>query len=206
MFVATNLNKMPRGASVIETLDNIRDDIARRLNEGATSRKSAMHTPVVATADADARVMVLRTFDRVGWTLRFHTDARSPKCEVICDGAPVGLLFYDREAKIQIRCRGTGRIERDTPLVDEAWAASTNFARRCYLGEGPGAVSDTPTSGLPVQFEGVEPTDAELETARENFAVLLVELETADWFHLAHDGHRRAIINLASGEGRWVAP
>lgn len=165
-----------------------------------------MHTPVVATADADARVMVLRAFDRAGWRLRFHTDARSPKCDVIGDGAPVGALFYDREAKIQIRCRGMGRIERDTPLVEEAWAASTNFARRCYLGEGPGAESDVPTSGLPVQFEGVEPTDAELETAREHFAILLVELETADWFYLAHDGHRRAIIDLASGEGRWVAP
>jgi len=192
--------------AAIETLDNIRDDIAFRLNEGATRRKSAMHTPVVVTDDADARVMVLRQFDRVGWRLRFHTDARSPKVDVIGDGAPVGVLFYDREAKVQVRCRGRGWIERDTPLVDEAWAKSTNFARRCYLGEGPGAVSDTPTSGLPSQFEGTEPSDEELVPARENFAVLLVELEEADWFSLAHTGHRRAIIHLASGEGRWVSP
>ena len=165
-----------------------------------------MDTPVVAIADADARVMVLRGFDRVGWRLRFHTDARSPKCKVIGEGAPVGVLFYDRDAKLQVRCRGRGRIGTDTSLVEEAWASSTNFARRCYLGEGPGAVSDTPTSGLPEWAEGVEPDADQLVSARENFAVLLVELQEADWFSLAHTGHRRAIIQLASGEGRWVSP
>lgn len=191
---------------MFETFDNIRDDIAVRLNEGATSRHCAMHAPAVATADADARVMVLRAFERVGWRLRFHTDARSPKVGVIGSGAPVGVLFYDREAKIQIRCRGTGRIETDRPLADAAWAESTNFARRCYLGEGPGAVSDVPTSGLPPQFEGTEPNDAQLASARANFAVLLVDLAQADWFYLSNKGHRRAIIDLVSGEGQWVSP
>ncbi|RIV88036.1 flavin-binding protein [Aurantiacibacter zhengii] len=165
-----------------------------------------MHTPVVATADADARVMVLRGFERAGWRLRFHTDARSPKCETIGDGAPVGVLFYDREAKLQVRCRGRGWIETDTLLVDAAWQESTNFARRCYLGEGPGAVSDSPTSGLPAWAEGIEPEDEQLTGARKNFALLLVELVEADWFSLAHTGHRRAIIQLTSGEGRWVSP
>ncbi len=190
----------------IETLENIRDHIASRLNDGATNRRSAMHTPVVATADADARVMVLRGFDRAEWRLRFHTDARSPKCAMIGDGAPVGVLFYDREAKLQVRCRGRGWIETDTPLVDAAWQESTNFARRCYLGEGPGAASDTPTSGLPAWAEGVEPEDEQLIDARKNFALLMVELVEADWFSLAHTGHRRAIIQLASGEGHWVSP
>ena len=195
---------------MLETFAEIRDDVANRLLDGAKNRRSAMHTPVVATADADARVMVLRAFDRIGWRLRFHTDARSPKVGVIAGGedvgAPVGLLFYDREAKVQIRCKGRGRIETDTPLVDEAWAQSTNFARRCYLGHGPGAVSDVPTSGLPEWAEGVEPTTDQLAEARSHFAVLLVELESADWFSLAHTGHRRAQIDLASDEGRWVTP
>ena len=34
----------------------------------------------------------------------------------------------------------------------------------------------------------------------------MVELESADWFSLAHTGHRRAQIDLASDEGRWVTP
>ena len=206
MLNAMNLNGIFQEGRAIETLDNIRNDIAARLNEGATRRRSALHTPVVATADADARVMVLRAFERANWRLRFHTDARSPKCAVIANGAPVGVLFYDREAKLQLRCRGRGWIERDTPLADTAWQSSDNYARRCYLGEGPGAVSDGPTSGLPARFEGVKPSDTELAPAREHFAILLVELEMADWFSLAHDGHKRAIIDLKTGEGHWVTP
>ncbi len=155
--------------------------------------------------------MVLRGFQREKWRLRFHTDARSPKCKLIAGGAPVGVLFYDRETKMQLRCRGRGRIETSSPLVDAAWQESDNYARRCYLGEGPGAVSDHPTSGLPAEFEGVKPTDEQLAPARQHFAVLLVELEEVDWFNLAHDGHKRAIIDLASGDqsgakGRWVSP
>ncbi len=137
-------------------------------------------------------------------TLRFHTDSRAPKAGQIGDAAPVGVLFYDKAEKLQIRCRGEGRIVRTGDLVDAAWQASSNFARRCYLGEGPGAVSDEPTSGLPAQFEGSEPDDAQLVPARENFALLLVEVASFDWFSLAHTGHRRAILD-ADGE-RWVSP
>ena len=209
-FKAGYINAASKGDGTVETLDNIYDDIGARLNEGATNRRSALHTPIVATPDADVRVMVLRAFDHANWCLRFHTDARSPKCDVIGSrdegGAPIGVLFYDREAKLQLRCRGRGWIERDTPLADAAWAASDNYARRCYLGEGPGAASGAPTSGLPREFEGTRPTDAEVAPARGHFAILVVELEQADWFSLAHDGHKRAIFQLASGEGRWVSP
>ena len=187
------------------TFQSIAADIDCRLSEGASDRRSAMHTPVVATADADARVMVLRAYDPDSRTLRFHTDSRAPKCDVIGGGAPVGVLFYDRDAKVQIRCSGTGRIERDGPIADAAWEESTAYARRCYLGEGPGAVSAEPTSGLPERFEGIEPEEEELVPARSNFAVLLVEVASFDWFTLSNDGHRRAIIE-AGGKGTWIAP
>ena len=191
-----------------ENLGDIREDIAQRLTRAAADRKSAMHTPVVATSDADIRVMVLRAFDRESMTLRFHTDIRAPKSHVIGSGAPVGVLFYDKGAKIQIRCRGEGRIEHYGPAADAAWAESTTFARRCYLGEGPGAASDAPTSGLPTEMEGVQPSEDEVLPARENFAVLLVKVEHCDWLYLAHTGHMRAQFDgdLASGEARWVAP
>ena len=189
---------------MFDTLDDVRKDIAKRLKEGASDRRSAFHLPAIATADADARIMVLRAFDEENWILRFNTDARAPKVAAIGEGAPVGALFYDKEAKVQIRCRGIGRIEHYGPTADTAWEEATNFARRCYLGAGPGAVSDEPTSGLPAQFEGVEPSDEELEPARANFAVLLLTVEEADWFYLSNDGHVRA--QFLRGEGRWVAP
>ena len=75
-----------------DTLDEVRTDIAARLSAGANDRRSAMHSPVVATADADARVMVLRAFDADSWLLRFHTDARSPKVAVIEADPRIGVL------------------------------------------------------------------------------------------------------------------
>lgn len=189
---------------MLNTFEAIRKDIDQRLADAASNRRSAMHTPVVATADADARVMVLRGWAPDNRTLRFHTDARAPKVAEIGEGAPVGVLFYDREAKIQLRCRGVGRIKREGPSADKAWADSDNFARRCYLGEAPGAQAEEATSGLPPRFEGVEPSEQELAPARSNFAVLLVELETIDWFYLSNDGHRRVLFTHDGAQ--WIAP
>lgn len=193
---------------MFETLENVRLDLAERLASAAKNRKSPMHVPTVVTSDIDARVMVLRAFDSAAWTLRFHTDARAPKVAAIRRDPRMAVLLYDQSAKIQIRVRGQGRVLSDNPIADAAWSASDNFARRCYLGEGPGAPSDTPTSGLPPEFEGVEPSDAQLIPARANFAVLLVEIKEIDWFYLAHTGHVRARFEREGGawQGRWVSP
>lgn len=196
---------------MIDTLEDSCAEAIRLIVDGATSRRSEMHTAVVGSSDGDLRVMVLREYDADSRVLRFHTDARSPKCAVIGEaGSPVNLLFYDREAKTQIRARGIGRIEREGPIADAAWEASTNFARRCYLAEdSPGAVSDQGTSGLPQWVEGIQPSDVQVAPARENFAVLLVRLERLDWLHLANSGHRRAVFTAGddnSWEGQWVLP
>lgn len=193
---------------MLEDLDQVHADISARLAEAAQDRRSPIHMPVIGTQDGDVRMMVLRGFDPECWQLRFHTDARAPKCAVIGAGSPVSVLGFDPEAHVQLRLRGEGRIEREGAAADAAWQESTNFARRCYLGEGPGALADLPTSGLPPQFEGIEPSDDELIPARENFAILLVELHALDWFCLAHTGHRRAQFTRVgeSWQGRWVAP
>lgn len=195
---------------MFETLEDVRTDCLNRLIRAPRDRKSPMHAPVIVTGDVDARVMVLRAFDSASGTLRLHTDARSPKAQVIAADPRVAVLFYDKGAKIQIRARGVGEVLTTGPQVDSAWAAGTNFARRCYLGEGPGAVSDGPTSGLPPEFEGVEPDDSQLIPARDNFALLMITITALDWLFLAHTGHVRAQFTRAGDgaewQGRWVSP
>lgn len=195
--------------SMFETLKDVEADLNKRLIQAAKDRRSPMHVPAVVTSDVDARGMVLREFDAQNWTLRFHTDTRAPKVAAIDADPRMAVLFYDKEAKIQIRVKGTGTVLRDDPLTQMAWEKGSNFARRCYLGEGPGASSDVPTSGLPAEFDGHEPSDAQLVPARENFAVLLIELMELDWLYLAHTGHARA--QFSKGEngvwsGAWVSP
>lgn len=195
---------------MFESLDDCLADCRNRLVRAPRDRRSPFHTPVVVSGDVDARVMVLRAFDADLWRLRFHTDARSPKAAVFDADPRAALLFYDKGAKVQIRARGQAAILASGQEVDTAWTASTNFARRCYLGEGPGTASDRPTSGLPAAFEGVEPDDADLVPARENFALLAITLTALDWLYLAHTGHVRAQFarpeSGAPWEGRWVSP
>lgn len=194
---------------MFDTLDDVLTDCRNRLIRAPRDRKSPMQTPVIVTSDVDARVMVLRAFDASGWALRLHTDVRAPKVAVIGADPRIAALFYDKGAKIQIRARGQGGIVTQGPEVDAAWSASTNFARRCYLGDGPGVAADAPISGLPPEFEGVEPDDAQLVPARANFALLKITVTAFDWLYLAHTGHVRAqFLRADNGEwqGHWASP
>ncbi|MEQ8410869.1 MAG: pyridoxamine 5'-phosphate oxidase family protein [Erythrobacter sp.] len=194
---------------MFDNLDDVRSDLTARLVRAARDRKSPMHTPAVVSGDVDARIMVLRAFDSAAFTLRFHTDTRAPKAAAFAADPRAAVLFYDKGAKIQIRARGSARVLADAPVTEQAWANGSNFARRCYLGEGPGTPADGPTSGLPSEFEGVEPTDEQLTAARPNFAILMVEIESLDWLYLAHTGHVRAGFERgadAAWQGRWLSP
>ena len=206
---ATSLGLRGRAAgpslrTMIETLDHVRADIACRLQRGVRNRRSPMHSPSIATADAAIRIMVLRAFHAERWELALNTDSRAAKCEAIAADPRVGVLFYDQPAKIQLRCRGVARIERQGLVADEAWDKASNLARRCYLGEGPGVRATGPASGLPDWAEGIEPSAEQVAPARPNFAVLIIKLIEVDWLHLAHEGHRRAIITRS--DARWVTP
>lgn len=192
-----------------DQLELILKEIRDHLHDGAVNRRSAMHTAVVGTSDGDLRVMVLRHFDRDSLSLRLHTDARSPKVAGILDDPALSILFYDPEAKVQIRARGIAKVEKKGAVADAAWADSTPFARRCYLSEcAPGAASDAAQSGLPEWVEGIVPTEDQLAPARENFAVIMVALSSFDWLYLANSGHRRAKFEIADGiiESQWLVP
>ncbi|WP_439546258.1 pyridoxamine 5'-phosphate oxidase family protein [Sandarakinorhabdus sp.] len=194
-----------------EDLPTILADAWRLLVRGGADRRSPLHTPAVASVDADglpqARVMVLRKADAATATLRFHTDARSPKVAEL-DGRPVSVLAYHAGENIQLRIAGTARIGRDDAEVDGIWNQSTTFARRCYMAEqAPGTPLPGPASGLPEWIEGQQPTIDQIAPARPNFAVLWVQVTAIDWLHLANSGHRRAVFRRADGwRGMWVAP
>jgi pyridoxamine 5'-phosphate oxidase len=192
-----------------DDLDDIYRDIWQRITRGKADRKSPFHNPVVGTADGSMRVMVLRNVNVETSTIRFHTDMRSGKIAKIGDKAPVSVLFYDAQAKVQIRASGIGRIEQSGETADSAWARSPNTSRRCYLAHtGPGTIVDAPTSGLPERYETTIPTLEETEAGRANFAILLITLNRLEWLYLAHDGHRRAAFERDGDvwQGHWLVP
>lgn len=205
----------PEAIDPPDDLGEMLADVWQRLGRAAKDRRAAMHTPVVATIAADGspsqRVMVLRAFDRASATLRFHTDARAAKVDEIGTVSAVSVLAYDAPAKRQFRLTGVARIETATAAADGAWDEATLFARRCYLADpAPGTVTDIPLSGLPAEIEGRKPADdQEVAPGRANFALLLAEIQTVEFLHLAHTGHRRAIFRRAPDgdwHGQWLVP
>jgi len=205
------------GQSIDSRIDNFEEawQQARTLLEDAVkNRKSQMHTPVFATLGADgmpeARTCTLRAFDAEARTLRFHADVRSPKVQELAADPRISVLFYDRDAKVQIRIKGRARIHAGDPLAEAAWESSRRFARRCYVqSHGPSTVSEVPTSGLDPDLEGREPTDEEMARGFPNFRAVVIHVDSLDWVYLSHLGHRRALFNWdddGTRQASWLVP
>ena len=185
------------------------------VGRGVQDRRSAFHTPVLATQGADgpqARVLVLRAADAAQRGLTFHTDTRSAKLPELASDSRVAVTFYDAARKVQLRLNGVASVHANDALSHQRWAASRHSSLRCYLGAQPGAASSTPTSGLPAQVEGREPELHELVIAEPNFAVLQVAVQRLEWLHLHTRGQRRALFSWA-GDGelggctmQWLNP
>lgn len=183
------------------------------LEDGKANRRAAAHTPCVASCTADGRpsqrIMVLRGVNRQAGHLTFHTDVRSPKVSQLDPGQPASVLVYDRQNKVQLRLSGTACIVHQGEGADASWKATSLFGQRCYLAiAAPGTPVDAPTSGLPADIEGIQPTAGQTAPARVNFARLDICADEIDWLYLANAGHRRALFTRAgdSWTGRWLVP
>jgi pyridoxine/pyridoxamine 5'-phosphate oxidase len=180
---------------------------------GGADRRSAFHTPVVATVDASgapqARVMVLRQADREARSLRFHTDRRSGKVAELAVRPDISVLGYDAASKIQLRVRGTGMILQTGDAVEAAWEKTGLPSRKCYLAHaGPGSLSEVPTSGLPDGYDARDPTLAQSLAGRAHFSILMVTVDSIEWVYLAASGHRRARFDWTGADWRktWLVP
>ena len=184
------------------------------IGRGVQDRRSAFHTPVLATHSVDgpqARVLVLRACDAAARRLTFHTDTRSAKIPELASDPRAALTFYDAARKVQLRINGIGRVHAGDALSRQRWAASRPSSLRCYLGAQPGAVSPEPTSGLPAQVLGREPELSELASAEPYFAVIDVTVQRLEWLYLHTRGQRRALFVWdAAGEQdcsmQWLNP
>lgn len=196
----------------METLDDIRERIIAMWLAAVRDRHGALHTPVVTSAQDSVpapRIMVLRDVAADGARFRFHTDVRSAKAASIGAGAPVSILGYDPESRVQLIARGIGIIESDGPVADLAWAASAPSSRRCYLAaHAPGTPVEVATAGLPDHLLNRAPTQAESQAGRANFAVLLVEVQELEWLLLTSCGNRRAVFTRKGEDwhGQWITP
>jgi pyridoxamine 5'-phosphate oxidase len=173
-----------------------------RLVRGVKDRRSAFHTPVLATIGADGaaqmRTLVLRAADPIARRLRFHTDWRSRKAADLACQPRVGVHVYCPASKIQLRLLGLARHHApDTLIAREAYARSQEKSKICYA---QALAPAAPMSG---------PDQAgQMEGGAENFSVIEIEIDQLEWLYLHAAGHRRALFSWQDGSlsATWLAP
>lgn len=194
------------------SLDSIEADCWARLEDASKSARNEFHLPVVGTVSGDMpslRTVVLRRAWAAEKKLSFHTDIRSPKVAELLANPSIGMLFYHKEHRLQLRVQGRAMIDRDSSEARAAWDSTPASSRRCYLStEAPSSSSDTPSIGFPETFRGRFPSLEETVLSREYFAVVVIHVQSLDWLWLNHAGHRRAKFTYHAGgfDGQWLVP
>jgi len=193
-----------------DNLDALHGYLWDALEGGASHRTHSFHTMNIATVREgrpEARTVVLRHADRASRTLRFHTDARSPKLEDLRACPEVLWHGYDREWKIQLRIEATAEIHIDDDLAREAWDDTPMRARRCYLiDNAPGTPRDTRGCSIPSGMADRWPEPEESEAGWKNFAIVRTTVRRIHFLYLTSTGNEAAEFAYADGsvEARWV--
>ena len=194
-----------------EDFSEIEKKLWNLLTEAVKDRSSEFRTPVFICGndkDLDGRVVVLRKADQKNNFVQFHSDIRSPKIKKIKKNPNCSILFYGKKEKIQLRLKTECEVNFNNEITKESWKKTGHVSRKCYLvTNGPGTVSEKPTSGLDSKFDNFDFTKEEGEEGYKNFSVIKCKIKSIEWLYLAAKGHRRAFIDFSgSKKFTWLIP
>ena len=197
--------------SYYEDFNEIEKKLWNLLTESVKDRSSEFRTPIFICGndkDLDGRVVVLRKADQKNNFVQFHSDIRSSKIEKIKKNPNCSILFYGKKEKIQLRLKTECQVNFNNDITKESWKKTGHVSRKCYLvTNGPGTVSEKPTSGLNGKFDNFDFTKEESEEGYKNFSVIRCRIKSIEWLYLAAKGHRRALINFeGSKKFTWLVP
>ncbi len=197
--------------SYYESSSEIEKKLWSLLTEAVKDRDSEFRTPIFICGndtDIDGRVVVLRKADQKNNFIQFHSDIRSSKIEKIKKNPNCSVLFYGKKEKIQLRLKTECEVNFNNEITKESWKKTGHVSRKCYLvTNGPGTVSEKPTSGLNGKFDNFDFTKEESEEGYKNFSVIKCKIKSIEWLYLAAKGHRRALINFeGSKKFTWLVP
>ncbi len=192
----------PAAPPLTELLANARQQLAR----GVADRRSACHTPTLGSIGAEGapelRTVVLRGFDPATFTLRLHTDQRSPKAAQFAANPAAALHVYDPGQRLQLRLSGQVARHAGDATAQTAWAQSHPQSRVCY------ATPHAPGTNLAAPAPAPAPAPEAEAGGFANFLVLLFTCHRLDYLHLAITGHLRASFTreAETWHGTWRAP
>jgi hypothetical protein len=191
-------------------LSSIEKDCWQRMMNGVLQSRNPFHQPVVANSNAwgvNMRTVVLREACNVEKTLRFYTDIRTGKWAALQQDQTISWLFYDNEARIQIRASGMASLHQDDELANHAWANVNPTSRKNYSSILiPSAEIMLPLDGMQ---EAVAIASKKNEAGRENFGVVVSKVLWMEWLWLNPPCHYKAnFMYDAQGDftASWLVP
>ena len=193
-----------------EDFVEIKKKIWSMLNNAVKDRNSQFRIPVFSCGNNDnieSRIVVLRKSDENNNIVQFHSDIRSDKINILKKNPKASFLFYDKELKIQVRLKVEAIINHKNDVTKQSWEKTQHISRKCYLVDnGPGTISDEPTSGLKPELDNFDYTKEESEEGYKIFTVIQCKIKSIEWLYLAAKGHRRARFDLENGRENWLVP
>ena len=193
-----------------EDFTEIKKQIWSMLNNAVKDRNSQFRIPVFSCGNNDnieSRIVVLRKSDENNNIVQFHSDIRSDKINILKKNPKASFLFYEKELKIQVRLKVEAIINHKNDVTKQSWEKTQHISRKCYLVDnGPGTISDEPTSGLKPELDNFNYTKEQSEEGYKNFTVIQCKIKSIEWLYLAAKGHRRARFDLENGRENWLIP
>lgn len=177
----------------------------------AAGQTTAFATPVVGNcSDNDSRsrlrTVVLRKADGQRHCLYCYTDRRSVKARQLQEQEVLTWLFWDSDTGLQFTGSGpTHWLTRQQ--ANALFADLPKHSRKAYATLSPPSTHlQHASSGLPLDWD--ERSLAETDYARQNFGVLVTELDQAEILKLDRKGNLRLLAsrNGAEWDLQWVVP
>lgn len=184
-------------------LNQILSDLWNQLHEATIRSDHPFHLAGVASLNeiqgVTLRTMVLRKIDPDTRSLMFHTDRRSPKFADLLQDPTLACLFYDPQARVQIRVQARATLHTQDAVAQEQWKALSDHSRLLYaFSLPPGTEIDSP----------FPPTRVPLHEARDHFAVIVAHIDSMEWLYLDPQSHQRLSFTWQNEKviARWLVP
>ncbi len=183
---------------VLQTPQEIRQQIWKELGRATQDRHHAWRTPVLATAADDglvnARTVVLRGVDATRASLDIFTDDRSPKVSELRTQQAALFVFWSSRLRWKLRVRVNMSVQTTGPDVEALWQRVSQTA----------SASDYMAQAAPGTAWCEPGNSAEDSSRHSHFALLRAQVTEMDWLELGRGGHRRARILADTWE--WLVP
>ncbi|MEL6413802.1 MAG: pyridoxamine 5'-phosphate oxidase family protein [Pseudomonadota bacterium] len=182
-------------------LNDISDWTIAQLVRASADRKSPLRWPVLVTGSnasgPSGRVVVLRRFDPQTNRAVIFTDRRSRKVKELSDHPRAELVFFDPKRMLQIRLRGTVNLHLDGAERDSAFDRLPARSQADY--------STIQAPGKPLTQTVSE---RDLDTSRDQFALIQIDALEYDILSLEREGHRRAKVSVSNQglHASWLVP